>query len=93
MPLGLMPELGYEQKEIALQKGNSASSTVTAWSRPTTPKGEMFGFPRLRALVAEHGKESAGGDAPRGALHLRWGGLGAGGRHNPSIATRFRTLG
>jgi serine phosphatase RsbU (regulator of sigma subunit) len=23
------------------------------------PKGEMFGFPRLRALVAEHGKERA----------------------------------
>jgi serine phosphatase RsbU (regulator of sigma subunit) len=21
------------------------------------PKGEMFGFPRLRALVAEHGEE------------------------------------
>jgi hypothetical protein len=91
--LGLMPELGYEQKEIVPQKGNSASSTVTAWSRPTTPKGEMFGFHRLRALIAEHGRESAGGDAPRGALHPRWGGLGAGGRHYPPYATTFRTLG
>jgi serine phosphatase RsbU (regulator of sigma subunit) len=26
------------------------------------PKGEMFGFPRLRALVAEHGEERALGD-------------------------------
>jgi serine phosphatase RsbU (regulator of sigma subunit) len=26
------------------------------------PKGEMFGFPRLRELVAEHGEEGALGD-------------------------------
>ena len=26
------------------------------------PKGEMFGFPRLRALVAEHGEEESLGD-------------------------------
>ena len=33
-----------------------SSSTATGWSRPTTPK-EMFGFPRLRTLVAEHDEE------------------------------------
>jgi serine phosphatase RsbU (regulator of sigma subunit) len=27
------------------------------------PKGEMFGFPRLRALVAEHGEEGSLGDS------------------------------
>ena len=26
------------------------------------PKGEMFGFPRLRELVAEHGKDRSLGD-------------------------------
>jgi serine phosphatase RsbU (regulator of sigma subunit) len=26
------------------------------------PKGEMFGFPRLRALIAEHAEERALGD-------------------------------
>ena len=26
------------------------------------PKGEMFGFPRLRALVAEHAEEGSLGD-------------------------------
>jgi serine phosphatase RsbU (regulator of sigma subunit) len=26
------------------------------------PEGEMFGFPRLRALIAEHGEESSLGD-------------------------------
>jgi serine phosphatase RsbU (regulator of sigma subunit) len=26
------------------------------------PKGEMFGFPRLRGLVAEHGEEGSLGD-------------------------------
>ena len=27
------------------------------------PMGEMFGFPRLRALVAEHGEERSLGDS------------------------------
>ena len=46
------------------------------------PEGEMFGFPRLRALVAEHGGEE---ERPLGVL-LRWRGLGAGGRHHPPYA-------
>jgi hypothetical protein len=29
------------------------------------PYGEIFGFPRLRTLVAEHGKEASLGNLPR----------------------------
>jgi serine phosphatase RsbU (regulator of sigma subunit) len=31
--------------------------------------GEMFGFPRLRALVAEHGEQGSLGDFPLEKLH------------------------
>ena len=55
------------------------------------PKGEMFGFPRLRARVAEHAEErSLGAVSLGGALLLRRGGLGAGGRHHPPYAQAFR---
>jgi serine phosphatase RsbU (regulator of sigma subunit) len=33
------------------------------------PKGEMFGFPRLRALVADHGEEQALGNFLLEDLH------------------------
>ena len=33
------------------------------------PEGEMFGFPRLRALVAEHGKERSLVDSLLEELH------------------------
>jgi serine phosphatase RsbU (regulator of sigma subunit) len=62
MPLVLMPAMGYEQKEIVLERDDSAlvysDGLVEA---PDTP-GEMFGFPKLRALIAEHGEEQALGD-------------------------------
>ena len=48
MPLGLMPGMHYEQKEIVLQKGDSALSTLTAWSRPTTPSGRCSAFRACR---------------------------------------------
>ena len=55
------------------------------------PKGEMFGFPRLRALVAEHGEEGSLGETSLGGtLLLRRGGLGAGGRHHPPYTQAFR---
>src|SRR5215217_6744394 len=37
MPLGLMPGMGYEEKEIVLEKARASCSTATASSRPTTP--------------------------------------------------------
>jgi serine phosphatase RsbU (regulator of sigma subunit) len=54
MPLGLMPGMGYEEKEINLQAGDGALFYSDGLVEAHNPEGEMFSFPRLRALVAEH---------------------------------------
>ena len=62
MPLGLMPGMHYEQKEIVLQEGAVALLYTDGLVEAHDQRGEMFGFPRLRALVAEHGEQQALGD-------------------------------
>src|SRR5215217_5485256 len=57
MPLGLMPGMSYEEGEISLREGNCVLFYSDGLVEAHDPKGEMFGFPRLRALVAEHGEE------------------------------------
>ena len=57
MPLGLMPGTHYEEKKIVLQKGDSALLYTDGLVEAHDPEGEMFGFPRLQALVSEHGEE------------------------------------
>jgi serine phosphatase RsbU (regulator of sigma subunit)/predicted ester cyclase len=57
MPLGLMPGMGYEEKETSLQAGESVLFYSDGLVEAHDPDGEMFGFPRLRALVAEHAEE------------------------------------
>ena len=58
MPLGLMPGMSYEEKEIALEAGDSALFYSDGLVEAHDPHGQMFGFPRLRALVAEHDREN-----------------------------------
>jgi serine phosphatase RsbU (regulator of sigma subunit)/ketosteroid isomerase-like protein len=62
MPLGLMPGMYYEEKEIVLEEGEAALFYSDGLVEAHDPKGEMFGFPRLRALVAEHGEDRSLGD-------------------------------
>src|SRR5215207_4766462 len=57
MPLGLMPGMGYEQKETVLDVGEAALFYSDGLVEAHDPQGEMFGFPRLRELVSEHGDE------------------------------------
>jgi serine phosphatase RsbU (regulator of sigma subunit) len=57
MPLGLMPGMGYEQKEIVIDSGEAALFYSDGLVEAHDPKGEMFGFPRLRVLIAEHAEE------------------------------------
>jgi predicted ester cyclase len=57
MPLGLMPGMIYEEVEVSLREGKSVLFYSDGLVEAHDPKGEMFGFPRLRALVAEHGEE------------------------------------
>jgi serine phosphatase RsbU (regulator of sigma subunit)/ketosteroid isomerase-like protein len=59
MPLGLMPGMDYEEKEITLQADEAALFYSDGLVEAHDPKGEMFGFPRLRELVAEHGEEGS----------------------------------
>jgi serine phosphatase RsbU (regulator of sigma subunit) len=56
MPLGLMPGMGYEQKEIVLDAGDRALFYSDGLVEAHSPKGQMFGFTRLRSLVAQHDK-------------------------------------
>jgi serine phosphatase RsbU (regulator of sigma subunit) len=58
MPLGLMPGMEYEEKEIVLSKGESVLFYSDGLVEAHDPGGEMFGFPRLRALIAAHGAGS-----------------------------------
>ncbi len=57
MPLGLMPGMGYEEKEVVLERDDSALFYSDGLVEAHDPKGEMFGFPRLQALVAKYGEE------------------------------------
>jgi serine phosphatase RsbU (regulator of sigma subunit) len=62
MPLGLMPGMSYEQKEIVLDAGEGVFFYSDGLVEAHDPKGEMFGFPRLKALIAEHAEEGSIGD-------------------------------
>jgi serine phosphatase RsbU (regulator of sigma subunit) len=57
MPLGLMPETSYEEKVASLSEGESVLFYSDGLVEAHDPEGEMFGFPRLRRLVAEHAAE------------------------------------
>ena len=64
MPLGLMPGMSYEEKETILQPGEAALFYSDGLVEAHDPRGEMFGFPRLRALIAglQDGEERSLGD-------------------------------
>jgi serine phosphatase RsbU (regulator of sigma subunit) len=62
MPLGLMPDMSYEEKETILHSGEAALLYSDGLVEAHNPKGEMFGFPRLRTIIAEHGENRSLGD-------------------------------
>ena len=59
MPLGLMPGMSYEEKETTLRAGDAALFYSDGLVEAHSPGGEMFGFPRLHATIAEHGEEGS----------------------------------
>jgi serine phosphatase RsbU (regulator of sigma subunit) len=70
MPLGLMSGMDYEEKEMVLDVGDSALLYSDGLVEAHDPEREMFGFPRLQALVAKHGdEEEALGDLLMEELH------------------------
>jgi predicted ester cyclase len=61
MPLGLMSGMNYEEGEASLTEGESVLFYSDGLVEAHDPEGEMFGFPRLRALIFEHAEgESLG---------------------------------
>ena len=69
MPLGMMPGMNYEEGEVSLAEGECVLFHSDGLVEAHNPKGEMFGFPRLRALVAEHGEERSLGNLLLEALY------------------------
>jgi serine phosphatase RsbU (regulator of sigma subunit) len=57
MPLGLIPSMSYEEKEATLETGDSTLFYSDGLVEAHNPQREMFGFARLRKLVAEHDAE------------------------------------
>ncbi len=69
MPLGLMPGMSYEEQHIVLDAGDGALFYSDGLVEAHDPTGEMFGFPRLRQLVAEHGEVEPLEEALLGELY------------------------
>ncbi len=54
MPLGLMPGMGYEEREVFLEEGDTVLFYSDGLVEAHDPRREMFGFPRLQGLVGAH---------------------------------------
>jgi serine phosphatase RsbU (regulator of sigma subunit) len=53
MPLGLMPDMAYEEAGTALALGDAVLFYSDGLVEAHNPAREMFGFPRLKALLGE----------------------------------------
>jgi serine phosphatase RsbU (regulator of sigma subunit) len=60
MPLGLMPQMSYEENEAALVAGESVLFYTDGLVEAHNPQGEMFGTPRLRGLLRERSEGGRG---------------------------------
>jgi serine phosphatase RsbU (regulator of sigma subunit)/predicted ester cyclase len=65
MPLGLMPQMNYEEKETVLVPGEGLLFYTDGLIEAHNPRGEMFETPRLRSLLSERPE---GGTDPSATL-------------------------
>lgn len=65
MPLGLMPGITYEEQEVTVEPGSSVLLYSDGIVEAHDPDRELYGFPRIRALV---GRSSIGDDVVRAVL-------------------------
>lgn len=54
MPLGLLPGMSYEEKEVVLQPGDTLLLYSDGLVEAHNPEGEMLGFQRVRGLIEQH---------------------------------------
>jgi anti-sigma regulatory factor (Ser/Thr protein kinase) len=55
MPLGLLPDMEYEEKAATLGPGTSLLLHSDGLAEAHNPEGDMFGFPRLMGIVGSGG--------------------------------------
>lgn len=54
MPLGLMPDMHYEEAVATLEPGDTLLLYSDGLIEAHNPRRDMYGFPRLRGLMASH---------------------------------------
>lgn len=54
MPLGLLPGMDYEQKDIEVEPGQTILLSSDGIVEAHNPDREMFGFPRLKQMMRAH---------------------------------------
>ena len=59
MPLGLMPDLHYEEGEVQISHGDSILFYSKGLVEAHNPAREVFGFPRLKTLLAGSPNQSS----------------------------------
>jgi serine phosphatase RsbU (regulator of sigma subunit) len=64
-----MPRMSYEEGEVTLVESSCVLFYSDGLVEAHDSEGQMFGFPRLRARVAEHDEERALGEFLLEELH------------------------
>jgi serine phosphatase RsbU (regulator of sigma subunit)/anti-sigma regulatory factor (Ser/Thr protein kinase) len=59
MPLGLMPDMHYEEKEVHMAAGDTLLLYSDGLVEAHNPERDMFSFPRLMSLVGQYGDTGA----------------------------------
>lgn len=54
MPLGLMPDMRYEENQVQLAPGDTVLLQSDGLAEAHNARREMFGFPRVKQLMSEH---------------------------------------
>ena len=54
MPLGLMPDMQYEENHVQLTPGDTVLFQSDGLAEAHNSKRQMFGFPRVKQLMADH---------------------------------------
>lgn len=58
MPLGLMPGMTYDEVEVQIRAGQSVVLYSDALPEAHAPDGDMFGFPRVAAVVGSSDRDA-----------------------------------
>jgi serine phosphatase RsbU (regulator of sigma subunit) len=63
LPLGIFPNMVYEEKEAWLEPGDSLLLYSDGLTEAHAQDGDMFGFPRLNSLLSSSGQNQLEGEA------------------------------